>query len=237
MRSVSRSRPSCSCRAGRNRAGPDLQPRRGDAVRWSPRFSAPPGCCRAASTHGHRAGDRRRGGSRRDRSRRVGLARVRPHGPADPGDQRSRGPEALFAALGVGLWAPRRAVRQRCDAHRRHARLRRSARRARPILPRLPGSVRDGRELHLRTGGRWKNRMFWPRGEDAATGSAAGPIACHACRHGRAEWGEYPDLARGRDRQAVDALRSGRRGPPGSTRSSSEVEPWSSLGASSASVR
>jgi trans-2,3-dihydro-3-hydroxyanthranilate isomerase len=45
--------------------------------------------------------------------------------------------------------------------------------------------------------GRWKNRMFWPRGEDAATGSAAGPIACHLCRHGLDEWGEWIEIAQG----------------------------------------
>ena len=28
----------------------------------------------------------------------------------------------------------------------------------------------------LGSGAKWKNRMFWPLGEDAATGSAAGPI-------------------------------------------------------------
>ena len=45
--------------------------------------------------------------------------------------------------------------------------------------------------------GRWKNRMFWPRGEDAATGSAAGPIACHLCRHGLVEWGEWIEISQG----------------------------------------
>jgi trans-2,3-dihydro-3-hydroxyanthranilate isomerase len=39
------------------------------------------------------------------------------------------------------------------------------------------------------SGGRWRSRMFWANGEDAATGSAAGPIACHLARHGRIEWG------------------------------------------------
>jgi trans-2,3-dihydro-3-hydroxyanthranilate isomerase len=39
-------------------------------------------------------------------------------------------------------------------------------------------------------GSRWKNRMFWPLGEDAATGSAAGPLACHLARHGRIAWGD-----------------------------------------------
>lgn len=36
----------------------------------------------------------------------------------------------------------------------------------------------------------WRSRMFWENGEDPATGSAAGPIACHLARHGRIAWGE-----------------------------------------------
>jgi len=43
----------------------------------------------------------------------------------------------------------------------------------------------------------WKNRMFWPLGEDAATGSAAGPIACHLSRHGLVEWGEWIEISQG----------------------------------------
>jgi trans-2,3-dihydro-3-hydroxyanthranilate isomerase len=39
--------------------------------------------------------------------------------------------------------------------------------------------------------------MFWPDGEDAATGSAAGPLAVHACRHGRAPWGEWLEISQG----------------------------------------
>lgn len=46
-------------------------------------------------------------------------------------------------------------------------------------------------------GGRWKTRMFWSHGEDAATGSAAGPIACHLARHGRIAWGEEIVLSQG----------------------------------------
>ena len=45
----------------------------------------------------------------------------------------------------------------------------------------------------------WKSRMFWPRGEDAATGSAAGPIACHVCRHGLVEWGEWIEISQGEE--------------------------------------
>jgi trans-2,3-dihydro-3-hydroxyanthranilate isomerase len=47
------------------------------------------------------------------------------------------------------------------------------------------------------SGTQWKTRMFWPDGEDAATGSAAGPLALHACRHGRAEWGEWLEISQG----------------------------------------
>jgi trans-2,3-dihydro-3-hydroxyanthranilate isomerase len=46
-------------------------------------------------------------------------------------------------------------------------------------------------------GTRWKTRMFWPRGEDAATGSAAGPIACHLARHDLVEWGEWIEISQG----------------------------------------
>jgi trans-2,3-dihydro-3-hydroxyanthranilate isomerase len=47
------------------------------------------------------------------------------------------------------------------------------------------------------SGATWKNRMFWPLGEDAATGSAAGPIACHLSRHGLVEWGEWIEISQG----------------------------------------
>jgi trans-2,3-dihydro-3-hydroxyanthranilate isomerase len=46
-------------------------------------------------------------------------------------------------------------------------------------------------------GRRWRNRMFWAGGEDAATGSAAGPIACHVCRHGLVEWGDWIEISQG----------------------------------------
>jgi trans-2,3-dihydro-3-hydroxyanthranilate isomerase len=47
------------------------------------------------------------------------------------------------------------------------------------------------------TGSRWTTRMFWPGGEDAATGSAAGPIACHLCRYGLVPWGTEIEIAQG----------------------------------------
>jgi trans-2,3-dihydro-3-hydroxyanthranilate isomerase len=50
------------------------------------------------------------------------------------------------------------------------------------------------------TGSRWKTRMFSPSpgiGEDAATGSAAGPLACHLARHGWIEWGTEIEISQG----------------------------------------
>jgi trans-2,3-dihydro-3-hydroxyanthranilate isomerase len=49
-------------------------------------------------------------------------------------------------------------------------------------------------------GTRWKTRMFSPFdgvGEDAATGSAAGPLACHLARHGVISWGEQIEISQG----------------------------------------
>jgi trans-2,3-dihydro-3-hydroxyanthranilate isomerase len=39
--------------------------------------------------------------------------------------------------------------------------------------------------------------MFWASGEDAATGSAAGPIACHLARHDLVPWGEEIVITQG----------------------------------------
>ena len=43
----------------------------------------------------------------------------------------------------------------------------------------------------------WTTRMFWPGGEDAATGSAAGPIACHLCRYGLVPWSTEIEISQG----------------------------------------
>ena len=50
------------------------------------------------------------------------------------------------------------------------------------------------------SGGRWKTRMFAPYGgvpEDPATGSAAGPLACHLARHGRISFGDEIEISQG----------------------------------------
>ena len=52
------------------------------------------------------------------------------------------------------------------------------------------------------SGTSWKTRMFAPAygvSEDPATGSAAGPLACHACRHGLAEWGTWLEISQGEE--------------------------------------
>jgi trans-2,3-dihydro-3-hydroxyanthranilate isomerase len=47
------------------------------------------------------------------------------------------------------------------------------------------------------SGTSWTTRMFWRGGEDPATGSAAGPLACHLARHGRIAWGETITVSQG----------------------------------------
>jgi trans-2,3-dihydro-3-hydroxyanthranilate isomerase len=50
------------------------------------------------------------------------------------------------------------------------------------------------------SGARWKLRMFAPADgvpEDPATGSAAGPLACHLARHGRIGFGEEIVISQG----------------------------------------
>jgi len=57
-------------------------------------------------------------------------------------------------------------------------------------LKRLQGIV--GTNCFAGGGDRWKTRMFAPADgvpEDPATGSAAGPLACHLARHGRTPFG------------------------------------------------
>jgi trans-2,3-dihydro-3-hydroxyanthranilate isomerase len=49
-------------------------------------------------------------------------------------------------------------------------------------------------------GRRWKTRMFAPADgvpEDPATGSAAGPLACHLARHGRIAFGDEIQVSQG----------------------------------------
>ncbi len=50
------------------------------------------------------------------------------------------------------------------------------------------------------SGAAWKARVFAPSDgvpEDPATGSAAGPLVVHLCRHGLVDWGEWIEIAQG----------------------------------------
>jgi trans-2,3-dihydro-3-hydroxyanthranilate isomerase len=50
------------------------------------------------------------------------------------------------------------------------------------------------------SGSRWKTRMFSPGSgfaEDPATGSAAGPLALHVCRHGLVPFGTEIEISQG----------------------------------------
>jgi trans-2,3-dihydro-3-hydroxyanthranilate isomerase len=57
-----------------------------------------------------------------------------------------------------------------------------------------------GISCFARLDGGWKTRMFAPGSgvaEDAATGSAAGPLAIHLARHGRIAFGEEIEISQG----------------------------------------
>jgi trans-2,3-dihydro-3-hydroxyanthranilate isomerase len=52
------------------------------------------------------------------------------------------------------------------------------------------------------SGTAWKTRMFAPAlgvPEDPATGAAAGPLACHLCRHGLVPWGTEIEIEQGEE--------------------------------------
>jgi trans-2,3-dihydro-3-hydroxyanthranilate isomerase len=69
-----------------------------------------------------------------------------------------------------------------------------------PDLAALRRATGDGANCFARDGKRWKLRMFAPShgvAEDAATGSAAGPLAIHLARHGRIAFGEEIEISQG----------------------------------------
>jgi len=74
-------------------------------------------------------------------------------------------------------------------------------------LGRLPDIL--GANCFAGEGARWKTRMFAPAGgvpEDPATGSAAGPLACHLARHGRIGFGEEIQIFQGAEIQRPSTL-------------------------------
>lgn len=74
-------------------------------------------------------------------------------------------------------------------------------------LKRLPGLL--GTSALAGEGTRWKTRMFAPADgipEDPATGSAAGPLACHLARHGLIDFGEEIEISQGAEVQRPSTL-------------------------------
>ena len=70
----------------------------------------------------------------------------------------------------------------------------------RPDLPALAEFGGTGIACFAGSGSRWKTRVFCPAAgvdEDAATGSAAGPLACHLVRHGLIAWGDEIEISQG----------------------------------------
>jgi len=67
------------------------------------------------------------------------------------------------------------------------------------------------------SGTRWKTRMFAPGGgvpEDPATGSAAGPLACHLVRHGLVEAGTEIEISQGAEVARASTLYARAAGSP-----------------------
>ncbi len=70
----------------------------------------------------------------------------------------------------------------------------------RPNLPALAELGGTGVSCFAGSGASWKTRMFGPAAgvdEDPATGSAAGPLACHLARHGLIGWGDEIEISQG----------------------------------------
>ena len=200
--------------AGRHRSDPHLQPATTRCRSPVIRCSGPRGCSPRRSSA---ASSSSRPGSGSFPSRSIATSRAR----SSSGAWRSRCPtvapstdrEPLFGALGVrGLGAPRRAVRQRRDAHRR------DARRDDAVAALAPDSAAIARfgvtgvnciagagsaleEPHVLAARRGRGDRLGGRADRVP------PLPARARRVGRVD----RDLAGRRDRPTVDALRSRRR--------------------------
>ena len=119
-----------------------------------------------------------------------------------PAWERVADPSPIFAALGVsGSLLPV----DRYDLGPGHVYVALESPRAvaelAPDLGALARATPDGVNCFAHVDdGRWKTRMFAPShgvAEDAATGSAAGPLAVHLARHGRIPFGAEIEIEQG----------------------------------------
>ena len=81
----------------------------------------------------------------------------------------------------------------------------------RPDFAALAGLAEVGANCFAGSGKRWKTRMFAPAhgvNEDAATGSAAGPLALHLARHGRIAFGDEIEIRQGAEIGRPSLLRA-----------------------------
>ncbi len=108
---------------------------------------------------------------------------------------------ALFGALGI---AGSELPVERYDNGAVHVLVTLPSREAvatlKPDLSALAELGGTGISCFAGSGTRWKTRMFGPAAgvdEDPATGSAAGPLACHLARHGRIAWGDEIEITQG----------------------------------------
>jgi trans-2,3-dihydro-3-hydroxyanthranilate isomerase len=86
-----------------------------------------------------------------------------------------------------------------------------------PNIAALARASPDGVNCFARDGGNWKTRMFAPNHgvtEDAATGSAAGPLALHLARHGRIPFGERIEIKQGAEINRPSTLYAEAHGTP-----------------------
>ena len=81
----------------------------------------------------------------------------------------------------------------------------------RPDFAALADLAEVGANCFAGSGKRWKTRMFAPAhgvDEDAATGSAAGPLALHLARHGRIAFGDEIEIRQGAEILRPSILRA-----------------------------
>ncbi|HEY7256166.1 MAG TPA: PhzF family phenazine biosynthesis protein [Solirubrobacterales bacterium] len=87
----------------------------------------------------------------------------------------------------------------------------------RPDMAALAAIGEIGANCFAGSGRRWKTRMFAPADgvpEDPATGSAAGPLAIHLCRHGRISFGEEIEIRQGAELGRPSVLHARADGTP-----------------------
>ena len=132
----------------------------------------------------------------RDESGRIVFGRMT---QPVPRVEAGRGPGAVLAAVGAARsLLPVELLRQRRAAHPRRRSRRTSSAALRPDGDAHRRVRRHGRQLRRRDGAaRGGTGCSGEHGEDPATGSAAGPIACHLARHGLVAWGEEIVIAQG----------------------------------------